>query len=119
VSRAPLEAPRAEPGAPSAERGLPPARTDAESVERSLQPAHAEFKRAVPDPPRARAAAPEVLIAQDEAAALRHLFSAIGSGRLEAKALPDLASASAGTTEIEEIVMDPITIHPLAPLEGE
>jgi hypothetical protein len=64
-------------------------------------------------------AEPEVLISEDEAAALKRLFAAIGERRLETSALPDLASALEPPEPIEDIVLEPISIIPLAPLEGE
>jgi hypothetical protein len=67
----------------------------------------------------ASSAAPEVVIAQDESAALLHLFSAISNGRFETRALPDLVSALRPPVPIEEIVLEPITIIPLAPIESE
>jgi hypothetical protein len=61
----------------------------------------------------------EVLIEPDEAAALKQLFTAISNRRIETRALPDLTSALKPPAPIEEIVLDPITISPLAALEGE
>jgi hypothetical protein len=61
----------------------------------------------------------EVLISEDEAAALKQLFAAIGERRLETSALPDLASALQPPEPIEDIVLEPISISPLAALEGE
>jgi len=69
---------------------------------------------------RAAVAVPfEVVIAPDEAAALKQLFTAIGSRQLETFALPDLQAALKPPAPIEEIVLEPITISPLAALEGE
>jgi hypothetical protein len=67
----------------------------------------------------AREAPPEVVISQDEAAALRELFAAIKTRRFETSALPDLAAALKPPDPIEDIVVEPIIISPLAPLEGE
>jgi hypothetical protein len=61
----------------------------------------------------------DVLISQDEAAALRQLFAAIGSRRLETAVLPDLVAALQPPVPIEDIVLEPITVSPLASLEGE
>ena len=61
----------------------------------------------------------EPLISQDEAAALRRLFTAISNGRVDAAALPDLDTALQPPPEIEEIVLEPITLSPLASLGSE
>jgi hypothetical protein len=61
----------------------------------------------------------EVVIAPDEAAALRQLFTAISNRRIEPRALPDLQSALEPPDPIEEIVLEPITISPLAAFEAE
>jgi hypothetical protein len=61
----------------------------------------------------------KVVISQDEAIALRQLFAAISSRRLETTVLPDFAAALKPPDPIEDIVVEPITISPLAPLEGE
>ena len=60
-----------------------------------------------------------MMISPDEAAALRALFTAISDRRLETSVLPDLAAALKPPDPIEDIVLEPITIRPLAPLEGE
>ena len=72
--------------------------------------------KGAPEPPLAQ---PEVMISQDEAAALRQLFAAISDRRIETAALPDLQWALKPPSPIEEIVLEPITISPLATLEGE
>ena len=120
-SRASSEAPRREPGDPPVERTLQPARAGGDPAERSPAPARAGAESVERGVALAlgRAVEPEVFISQDEASALRQLFAAMSSGRLETSALPDLASASIGPAEIEEIVVAPITIRPLAPPEGE
>jgi hypothetical protein len=61
----------------------------------------------------------EVVISQEEAVALRRLFTAIGNRRIETRALPDLTTALRPPSPIDEIVLDPIIISPLAALEGE
>jgi hypothetical protein len=61
----------------------------------------------------------DVVISPDEAAALQQLFTAISVRRIEPSVLPDLQSALKPPTPIEEIVLEPITINPLAALEGE
>lgn len=83
-------------------------------------PVTAPVLRAVRATARTEAVTPfEVVIAPDEAAALKQLFTAIGSRQLETFALPDLESALKPPAPIEEIVLEPITISPLAALEGE
>ena len=62
---------------------------------------------------------PEVLISHDEAAALRQLFAAINTRRLETSTLPDLAAALKPPDPIDDIVVEPIIISPIAPMEGE
>ena len=64
-------------------------------------------------------AAPEVVISQEEAAALRALFTAVSNRRLEPSELPDLAAALKPPDPIEDLIVEPIIISPLAPLEGE
>ena len=61
----------------------------------------------------------DVVISPDESAALQQLFTAISSRRIESRALPDLTSTLKPLDPIEEIVLEPITISPLAALEGE
>jgi hypothetical protein len=61
----------------------------------------------------------DVVISQEESAALKRLFTEIGNHRIETSALPDLQTALKPPTPIEEIVVEPITISPLAALEGE
>jgi hypothetical protein len=74
----------------------------------------------VPKAVRTTAVQPfEVVISQEEAAALRQLFTAIGNRRIETSALPDLQTALKPPDPIEEIMVEPITISPLAALEGE
>jgi hypothetical protein len=75
--------------------------------------------RAARQPREVPAAHPEVLISQDEAAALRQLFSAISNRRIETSTLADLESTLAPPAPIEEIVLEPITISPLASLGSE
>jgi len=76
--------------------------------------------RTVRAEPRAEVVAPfDVVIAPDEAAALKQLFTAISNRRIETRALPDLTSALKPPAPIDEIALDPITISPLAALEGE
>ena len=76
--------------------------------------------RVVHTKPRPSAVTPfEVVISPDESAALRQLFTAINNRQIETLALPDLASALKPPAPIEEIVLEPISISPLAALEGE
>jgi hypothetical protein len=127
---APLEtrvadAPKVQVSQPGAEAVSQPA-PEAGSTAFGVTPA-AEADRSSPvEAPRAaRSSRPpgimeaEVLISEDEAAALKQLFAAIGERRLETSALPDLASALQPPEPIEDIVLEPISISPLAPLEGE
>jgi hypothetical protein len=62
---------------------------------------------------------PEVVISPEEAGALRQLFAAIGNRRLETALLPDFDAALEPPSEIEAIVLEPLTVSPLASLEGE
>jgi hypothetical protein len=59
------------------------------------------------------------LISQDEAAALRQLFAAISNRRLETSLLPDLDAALQPPAPIEDIVLEPLSVSPLASLESE
>ena len=61
----------------------------------------------------------EVLISQDEAAALRQLFTAISNGRFDTATIPDLDAALQPPAEIEAIVVEPLSLKPLAALESE
>ena len=71
-------------------------------------------------PPRPAVVAQlEIVISPDESAALRQLFVAINDRRIETKSLPDLTAALKPPDPIEEIALEPITISPLASLEGE
>jgi len=119
---APREArvtPQVETHAPSTEPARPAPAVVASSVQASkaarapvVRTARATLRPVV-------VAQPEVVISADEAAALTQLFAAIGSRRIETAALPDLQSALNPPSPIEEIVLEPITISPLAALEGE
>jgi hypothetical protein len=113
--RAPVPAPREVRITAPAETTTPfvePARPEPAPV----APSSARAPKRVSAPVEARF---EVLISQEEAAALKRLFTAIGNHRIETSALPDLQSALKPPTPIEEIVLEPITISPLAALEGE
>lgn len=108
--------------APREVRITPPAETTIPFVEpappepASIAPASARAPKRVSAPVEAQF---EVVISQEEAAALKRLFTAIGNHRIETSALPDLQSALKPPTPIEEIVLEPITISPLAALAGE
>jgi hypothetical protein len=58
---------------------------------------------------------PEVLISQEEAVALRRLFDAIASRRLEPTVLPEFESPTP-LAPIDEIVLEPITLSPIVRL---
>ena len=106
--------------APRAVRIMPPAETTTLPIEpvRPERPPVAAAR--VPKAVRTTAVQPfEVVISQEEAAALRQLFTAIGNRRIETSVLPDLQSALKPPDPIEEIVVEPITISPLAALDGE
>lgn len=62
---------------------------------------------------------PEVMISPEEAGALRQLFAAISTRRLETALLPDLDAALEPPSPIEDIILEPILVGPLASLEGE
>jgi hypothetical protein len=90
-----------------------PAAITSSNVSKPVIPARPD---PVAQPPLAQA---ELLISQDEAAALRQLFTAISNGRFDAAVLPDLDAALQPPSEIREIVLEPITLSPLASLESE
>ncbi|HZM93824.1 MAG TPA: hypothetical protein VFB92_10405 [Vicinamibacterales bacterium] len=70
--------------------------------------------------PRDRMATPpEVVISRDEAVALRQLIAAIAARQVEAVDIPKLEGESAPIAPIEEIVLEPIELSPMAGLEGE
>lgn len=70
-------------------------------------------------PQRQAAASQEVVISPDDAAALRQLVAAITARQVEARDIPELGMESAPLPPLDEIVVEPITISPLAALEGE
>jgi hypothetical protein len=61
----------------------------------------------------------EVVISPDDAAALRQLVAALTARQVEATDIPALGAESAPLPALEEIVVAPINISPLAALEGE
>jgi hypothetical protein len=71
--------------------------------------------------PRRAAVAPErvVVTSPDEAAALRQLVTAISARQVKAVDIPALGVESAPLPPIEEIVLEPIKLSPMAGLEGE
>jgi hypothetical protein len=71
--------------------------------------------------PRQRTAvtAPEVVVSNDEAVALRRLVVAIANRQVKAVDIPALGVESVPLPELEEIVLEPIKLSPLAGLEGE
>jgi len=124
--RDPLPAPRevritppSEVAAPSIQPARPEPSPAASPVEVPRAVSAPAVRMASSEPRPFAAVQPEVLISADEAAALTQLFAAIGNRQLEASALPDLQSALKPPAQIEEIALDPITISPLAALEGE
>ena len=85
-------------------------------VSREARPVVAARETGTVPSPIARS---EVLISQDEAAALRQLFAAISNRRLETSLLPDLDAALQPPAPIEDIVLEPLSVSPLASLESE
>ena len=71
--------------------------------------------------PRQRTAvtAPEVVVSNDEAVALRQLVVAIANRQVKAVDIPELGVESVPLPTLEEIVLEPIKLSPLAGLEGE
>jgi hypothetical protein len=71
--------------------------------------------------PRKRPAltAPEVVVSNDEAVALRQLVVAIANRQVKAVDIPELGVESVPLPALEEIVLEPIKLSPLAGLEGE
>jgi hypothetical protein len=111
--------PPVESTTPPIERAHQPPVVIAPSAQ-APKPASVPVIRTVRAARRTEVAAPfEVIISPDESAALQRLFTAIRNRRIETRALPDLMSALTPPDPIEEIVLEPITISPLAALEGE
>lgn len=71
--------------------------------------------------PRQRTAVttPEVVVSNDEAVALRQLVVAIANRQVKAVDIPELGVESVPLPALEEIVLEPIKLSPLAGLEGE
>jgi hypothetical protein len=59
------------------------------------------------------------MISPDEAAALRQLVTAISAQQVKAVDIPTLGAESAPLPPLEEIVLEPIKLSPMAGLEGE
>lgn len=76
-------------------------------------------RRTRPLRPSARVTKPEVLISTDEAGALQRLFDALNKRRIEASVLPDLDTAARPLAPIDQIVLEPITLGPIAGLDSE
>ncbi len=69
--------------------------------------------------PLARKAEDTVLVSPAEADALDYLVSALVTRRVEPSAVPDLDSAPAPLSPIDEIVLEPISLSPLVRLDSE
>jgi hypothetical protein len=79
----------------------PPAVRTARSLRRPLEPR------------------PEVVVSPDEAVALRQLMAAIAARQVEAVDIPTLGADAAPLPPIEEILLEPMTLSPIAGLDGE
>ena len=62
---------------------------------------------------------PQVVVSPGEAVALRQLMVAIAARQVEAIDIPKLGGESAPLAPIEQIVLEPIELSPIAGLEGE
>ena len=63
--------------------------------------------------------APEVVVSDDEAVALRQLVVAIANRQVKAVDIPELGVESVPLPALEEIVLEPIKLSPLSGLESE
>lgn len=70
-------------------------------------------------PRRALASRREVIVSPDDASALRHLVTAIATRQLDAGDIPPLRTESVPLPPIDEIVLEPIKLSPIAGLESE
>ena len=61
----------------------------------------------------------EVLIAADEARALRALISGVREGRIVLTPVLSAVPAASESVSVDEIAIEPITITPIAPVTGE
>lgn len=76
--------------------------------------------RALPLPALGKARSePEVLISQEEAAALRRLFAASQRGRVDPAVFLQLDEMAEAIAPIEELVLEPISTRPLVELDSE
>ena len=90
--------------APSAESPKPARASGVGSVRSTRQPVEAHS---------------EVVISPNEAMALRQLVAAIAARQVEAVDIPKLGAESAPLPPIEEIVLEPIELSPMAGLVSE
>jgi hypothetical protein len=59
------------------------------------------------------------VVSADEAVGLRQLVAAIATSQIKAVDIPTLGVESTPLPPLEEIVLEPIKLSPLAGLEGE
>jgi len=82
-------------------------------------PGSAPAIRTVRSTRRAVESRPEVMVSSSEAAALRKLVVAIAARQVGAVDIPKLEGEWAPLPPLEEIVLEPIELSPIAGLEGE
>jgi len=99
--------------APAAGREAPPVRAERQAARQIAREASPVESR------REEASRREVMVSPDEATALRHLVTAITTRQLVVGDIPPLGPPSAPLPPIEEIVLEPITLSPIAGLETE
>jgi len=61
----------------------------------------------------------EVVVSPDDATALRRLVAAVSARQVKASDIPPFGGESAPLPAIEEIVLEPITLSPIAGLDSE
>lgn len=83
------------------------------------KPERASVARAALLPRRPVAAPPEIVVSPDEAAALRQLVMAIAARQVAADDIPALGAESPPLPPLEEIVLEPIMLSPMAGLGSE
>ena len=83
------------------------------------KPERAAVVRTARSPRRPVEARPEVVVSPDEAAALRQLVVAIAARQVAAADIPALGAESAPLPPLEEIVLEPIKLSPMAGLGSE
>jgi hypothetical protein len=83
------------------------------------KPVSAPVVRTARSPRRPVEARPEVVVSPDEVVALRQLVVAIAARQVEAVDIPKLGAESTPLPPIEEIVLEPINLSPIAGLDGE